>query len=83
LVRINKHFGITVICNLHSLDLVRSYCNRVIGLASGRLVFDATPDMLSQAVARELFGVEDGDEVLAAPPAMPMPISAFARAAGL
>jgi phosphonate transport system ATP-binding protein len=38
LLRINKHFGITVICNLHSLDLVRSYCDRVIGLASGRLV---------------------------------------------
>src|SRR5438046_5854265 len=65
LLRINKHFGITVICNLHSLDLVRSYCDRVIGLASGRLVFDATPDMLSQAVARELFGGEDEDEVLA------------------
>src|SRR5256885_5438943 len=83
LLRINKHFGITVICNLHSLDLVRSYCDRVIGLASGRLVFDATPDMLSQAVARELFGVEHGDEVLAAPPTMPVPIRAFAQAASM
>jgi phosphonate transport system ATP-binding protein len=83
LLRINKHFGITVICNLHSLDLVRSHCDRVIGLASGRLVFDATPDQLSQAVARELFGVEDEDEVLAAPPAMPGPIPAFAQAAGM
>src|SRR5262249_37435969 len=25
LLRINKHFGITVLCNLHSLDLARSY----------------------------------------------------------
>ena len=83
LLRINKHFGITVICNLHSLDLVRSYCDRVIGLASGRLVFDATPDQLSQAVARELFGVEHGDEVLAAPPTMPVLIRAFAQAASM
>jgi phosphonate transport system ATP-binding protein len=81
LLRINKHFGITVICNLHSLDLVRSYCDRVIGLASGRLVLDATPDQLSQAVARELFGVEEADKGLAAPPAMPVPIPAFAQAA--
>jgi phosphonate transport system ATP-binding protein len=81
LLRINKHFGITVICNLHSLDLVRRYCDRVIGLASGRLVLDATPDQLSQAVARELFGVEEADEALAAPPAMPVPIPAFAQAA--
>src|SRR5438552_2613121 len=54
LLRINKHFGITVICNLHSLDLVRSYCDRVIGLAAGRLVFEGAPKMLTQAVAREL-----------------------------
>jgi hypothetical protein len=53
----------------------------VIGLASGRLVLDATPDQLSQAVARELFGVEEADEALAAPPAMPVPIPAFAQAA--
>jgi phosphonate transport system ATP-binding protein len=81
LLRINKHFGITVICNLHSLDLVRSYCDRVICLASGRLVLDAIPDQLSQAVARELFGVEEADKALAAPPAMPVPIPAFAQAA--
>ena len=35
LLRINKHFGITVICNLHSLDLARSYCDRLIGMAAG------------------------------------------------
>jgi phosphonate transport system ATP-binding protein len=83
LLRINKHFGITVICNLHSLDLVRSYCDRVIGLASGRLVLDATPDQLSQAVARELFGVDGEDEALAAPPVKPRPIPAFAQAASV
>src|SRR5258708_4171247 len=31
LLRINKHFGITVICNLHSLDLAPAYCDRLIG----------------------------------------------------
>src|ERR1700739_2605376 len=36
LLRINKHFGITVLCNLHSLDLARSYCDRLIGMAAGR-----------------------------------------------
>ena len=35
LLRINKHFGITVLCNLHSLDLARSYCDRLIGMARG------------------------------------------------
>ena len=43
LLRINKHFGITVLCNLHSLDLARSYCDRLIGMAAGRVVFDGAP----------------------------------------
>ena len=43
LLRINKHFGITVICNLHSLDLARSYCDRLVGMAAGRVVFDGAP----------------------------------------
>ena len=35
LLRINKHFGITVLCNLHSLDTARAYCDRLIGMAAG------------------------------------------------
>src|SRR5262249_35044822 len=27
LLRVNKHFGITVLCNLHSLDTARAYCD--------------------------------------------------------
>src|SRR5690606_249471 len=29
---INREDGITVICNLHTLDTARSYCDRIIGL---------------------------------------------------
>jgi phosphonate transport system ATP-binding protein len=58
LLRINKHFGITVICNLHSLDLARSYCDRLIGMASGRIVFDGAPAALTEHIARELYDLE-------------------------
>ncbi|MBN9260703.1 MAG: phosphonate ABC transporter ATP-binding protein [Hyphomicrobium sp.] len=63
LLRINKHYGITVLCNLHSLDLARTYCDRLIGMAAGRVVFDAAPEMLTDEVARELYGLE-ADDVL-------------------
>jgi len=69
LLRINKHFGITVICNLHSMELTRGYCDRVIGMSAGRLVFEGTPQMLTDAVARELF------ELDALPPP-PIPVQA-------
>jgi phosphonate transport system ATP-binding protein len=58
LLRINKHFGITVICNLHSLDLARTYCERLVGMAQGRVVFDVVPSALTEDVARELYGLE-------------------------
>src|SRR6202158_1660275 len=65
LLRINKHFGITVICNLHSLDLARTYCDRLIGMASGRIVFDGAPASLTERIARELYDLE-ADEVMGA-----------------
>jgi phosphonate transport system ATP-binding protein len=68
LLRINKHFGITVICNLHSLDLARSYCDRLIGMASGRIVFDGAPATLTEHIARELYDLE-ADEVIGSSPA--------------
>jgi phosphonate transport system ATP-binding protein len=68
LLRINKHFGITVVCNLHSLDLARAYCDRLIGMASGRVVFDGAPAMLTDHIARELYDLE-ANEVMGTPPA--------------
>jgi len=68
LLRINKHFGITVICNLHSLDLARSYCDRLIGMAAGRVVFDGAPETLTDHIARELYDLE-ADDVMGAAPA--------------
>ncbi len=63
LQHINKHFGITIVVNLHSLDLARKYCDRLVGLAAGRLVFDGVPAELTDAVARELYGLEAGDVI--------------------
>src|SRR5471030_396920 len=61
LQHINRHFGITVICNLHSLDLARKYCDRLVGLASGKVVFDGAAAALTDHVARDLYGLESAD----------------------
>jgi phosphonate transport system ATP-binding protein len=58
---INEEHGITVLTNLHSLDLARAYCSRLIGMAAGRIVFDGRPDELTNDIARELYGLESGD----------------------
>jgi phosphonate transport system ATP-binding protein len=55
---INTQDGITVICNLHTLDTARDYCDRIIGMQDGRVVFDGTPDLLTTQMAREIYGAE-------------------------
>ncbi|MEW6149990.1 phosphonate ABC transporter ATP-binding protein [Bradyrhizobium japonicum] len=81
LLRINKHFGITVLCNLHSLDLARSYCDRLIGMAAGRVVFDGAPSMLTDQVARELYDLEANEVMGGAPAAAPEGVPALGSAA--
>src|ERR1700759_5181623 len=71
LLRINKHFGITVLCNLHSLDLARTYCDRLIGMAAGRVVFDGVPATLTPQIARELYDLEANEVMGAAPTEAP------------
>lgn len=61
LQRLNKHFGITIVVNLHSLDLARAYCDRLVGMAAGKVVFDDVPEALTDATARDLYGLEAGD----------------------
>ncbi len=58
LQRINRDFGITVMCNLHSLELARNYCGRLIGMSAGRVVFDGTPEQLTASEAQRLYGLD-------------------------
>ncbi|MCX2723345.1 phosphonate ABC transporter ATP-binding protein [Roseibium salinum] len=48
-----------VICNLHTLDTARSYCDRVIGMRDGFIVFDGSPEELTTAAARAIYGADE------------------------
>lgn len=61
--RINKEFGITVICNLHAVDLARAYCDRLVGMAEGRVVFEGSPAELSDSAVRAIYGFEAADVI--------------------
>ena len=53
---INEREGITVITNLHTLDTARAYCERIIGMAGGKVVFDGPPSALTASAVREIYG---------------------------
>lgn len=64
LADINEREGLTVICNLHTLDTARRYCERVIGMAAGKVVFDGPSDALNREAVRTIYGAgRDGSDI--------------------
>ena len=55
---INEQEGMTVITNLHTLDTARHFCQRIIGMQGGKVVFDGTPDDLTELAARRIYGAD-------------------------
>ena len=56
LKKVNEELGITVICNLHFLSLVRQYATRVIALKGGELVYEGTPDNINEEWFETIYG---------------------------
>jgi phosphonate transport system ATP-binding protein len=56
--RIHDEDGRLVICNLHTLDTARRYCDRIIGMRAGRIVFDGRAEELTTDVARDIYGAD-------------------------
>jgi phosphonate transport system ATP-binding protein len=52
---IHERDGIAVIANLHFLDTVRDYADRVLALKAGQLVFDGTVGDLTTSVTNEIY----------------------------
>lgn len=54
---------IAVVVNLHSVDLVKEYCTRVIGIAHGRIIFDGHPTMLNDTIIQDIYS-DESTEIL-------------------
>ncbi|GIW27326.1 MAG: phosphonates import ATP-binding protein PhnC [Meiothermus sp.] len=55
LKRFNEQDGVTVVINIHALDLALKYAKRIIAFKRGRLVFDGPPAQLSEAMVDDLY----------------------------
>jgi phosphonate transport system ATP-binding protein len=56
LQQIGRELGITVIVNLHFLDLATAYADRIIGLRDGVLVFDGPGSECDAQVFEDIYG---------------------------
>jgi phosphonate transport system ATP-binding protein len=58
LKQINTEDGLTVLVNLHTLDTARAYCDRIIAMRFGRVMFDGTAQQLTDDVVRDIYGLQ-------------------------
>jgi len=63
--RINKEFGITIVANMHHVDLALKYATRIIGIKNGEVVYDGPSDKISDETLVQIYGRSlKHDEVL-------------------
>jgi phosphonate transport system ATP-binding protein len=59
--QVNREDGLTVLTNLHHLDTARHYCDRIVAMQKGRVMFDGPRADLTGARVREIYGVSEDE----------------------
>ena len=54
-VRINEEMGISILLNIHHVDLALKYCDRVVGVRAGEIVFDGPASTITQEQLDEVY----------------------------
>ena len=58
-VELAKEHGTPALVNIHDVALARSFADRIVGLANGRVAFDGTADEVTDQVLTDIYGEED------------------------
>ena len=59
--RISRDMNITILMNLHQVDVAIRYSDRIIGVREGRVVYDDDAKKLKKKVVAEIYGSEADD----------------------
>ncbi len=63
LKKVNKTYGVTVIANLHHLDYAKEYCDRIIGVNNGTVVFDGNSSELTDELVEQIYTTKNDSSV--------------------
>jgi phosphonate transport system ATP-binding protein len=58
--------GMTVVVNLHQVELARRFADHIIGMCSGKIVFDGSPQQMTQPELRTIYqreGIENDNSL--------------------
>ncbi|XPV68286.1 MAG: phosphonate ABC transporter ATP-binding protein [Halarcobacter sp.] len=62
LEKVNKELNVTIVANLHHLDIAQKYCSRIIGVNNGKIVFDGKAEDLSEEIIEKIYEGENNKE---------------------
>lgn len=54
-LRINKEMNITILLNIHHVDLALQYASRVVGIRAGQIVYDGPASEVTQDILNEIY----------------------------
>ena len=60
--RINKEMNISVLINIHHVELALQYADRVIGIRAGEIVFDGPTDQVTQELLDSIYEGKQAEE---------------------
>ena len=61
LKEINESKKITCIVNLHQVDVAMNYSERIIGVSGGKIVYDGSPENLTQDMIHRIYQSRNSD----------------------
>lgn len=57
---INQNQGITIMINLHDVNLAKKYCDRIVALSNGRLIFDGKAGEIDDGLLQKIYQQGEG-----------------------
>jgi phosphonate transport system ATP-binding protein len=67
LARVAREEGVPTLINIHHVELAKAFTDRLIGIADGVVVFDGTPEALSEAEMHRIYRHDQHGAPTAAP----------------
>lgn len=64
IVELCRERGLAAIINIHDVALAKMFCERIVGLELGAVVFDGTPEDLTPDMLTRIYGEEDWEATI-------------------
>ena len=62
--RINEELNISIIINIHHVDLALKYAQRIVGIQAGKIVYDGKVSDINNDILKKIYGRELSEDEL-------------------